>query len=72
MSDPLAYPSLTVHTRECPTDNLVLSGQLKKFYGNLTAETAIREVTSVEMSGDNRNPIPSSVEIHCELRSGVL
>jgi len=37
----------------CPNDNLILSQQIKKYYGKLTPETSIRYTTSVEQSGDN-------------------
>jgi len=37
----------------CPSYNLVLSQQLKKYYGKLTPEIAIKYTTSVEKSGDN-------------------
>jgi len=37
----------------CPADNLILSQQLKKYYGKITPETAIRYTTSIEQSGDN-------------------
>jgi len=38
---------------DCPSFNLVLSGQLKKYYGQITPEIAIKYLTSIEMSGDN-------------------
>jgi len=37
----------------CPAYNLVLSQQLKKYYGKLTPEIAIQQISSVEKSGDN-------------------
>jgi len=37
----------------CPAYNLVLSQQIKKYYGKLTPELAIQYITSVEKSGDN-------------------
>jgi len=38
---------------DCPSYNYVLSTQIKKFYGKITPEIAIRYLTAVEMSGDN-------------------
>jgi len=37
----------------CPGDNLILSQQLQKYYGNISAATAIEEFGSVEGSGSN-------------------
>jgi len=37
----------------CPAYNTVLSQQIKKYYGKITPEIAIRYLTAVEMSGDN-------------------
>jgi len=37
----------------CPGDNIVLSAQLKKLYGQLNPEVAIKNIGSVEESGDN-------------------
>jgi len=37
----------------CPGYNTLISQQLKKYRGQLTAEVAIRYVTAVEQSGDN-------------------
>jgi len=37
----------------CPGDNIVLSAQIKKFYGQLNPEVAIKNIGSVEQSGDN-------------------
>jgi len=37
----------------CPAYNLVLSEQLKKYYGKINPEIAIKYTTSVEKSGDN-------------------
>eukprot|EP01095_Lingulamoeba_sp_RSL-Kostka_P016851 TRINITY_DN8433_c0_g1_i1.p1 TRINITY_DN8433_c0_g1~~TRINITY_DN8433_c0_g1_i1.p1 ORF type:complete len:457 (+),score=165.35 TRINITY_DN8433_c0_g1_i1:79-1449(+) len=38
---------------DCPAFNAVLSDQLKKYYGNITAQNAIQYISSVEQSGDN-------------------
>jgi len=38
---------------DCPSYNYVLSGQIKKYYGKITAEIAIQYLTSVEKTGDN-------------------
>jgi len=38
---------------DCPSYNYVLSQQIKKYYGQITPELAIRYFTAVEMSGDN-------------------
>jgi len=38
---------------DCPSYNYVLSGQLKKYYGQITPEIAIEFLTAVEQSGDN-------------------
>jgi len=38
---------------DCPSYNLVLSGQLKQYYGQITPEVAIQYLTAVEQSGDN-------------------
>ena len=35
----------------CPSFNEVLSKQISKLYGNLTAENAIRDVTSIVQTG---------------------
>lgn len=37
----------------CPSYNLVLSEQLRKYYGQITPEIGIRYITPVEKSGDN-------------------
>jgi hypothetical protein len=37
----------------CPSYNLVLSQQLRKYYGQLTPELGIQYITAVEKSGDN-------------------
>jgi len=37
----------------CPGDNLVLSTQIESVYGKLTPEVAIKNLASVEQSGDN-------------------
>jgi len=37
----------------CPGDNIVLSQQILKFYGQFTPEVAIKNIGSVETSGDN-------------------
>ena len=37
----------------CPSDNYVLSQQLQKNYGKITPEVAIRDICSIEKSGDN-------------------
>jgi len=37
----------------CPSYNLVLSGQIQKYYGEITPQIAIQYLTAVEMSGDN-------------------
>lgn len=39
----------------CPSYNTVLSTQLKKYYGKITPEIAIQNITAVEGSGSNRN-----------------
>jgi hypothetical protein len=39
----------------CPTDNTVLSHQLLSDYGKLTPEVAIKNIVSVEESGDNHS-----------------
>jgi len=38
---------------DCPSFNYVLSGQIKKYYGQITPELAIRELTPIEKSGDD-------------------
>jgi len=38
---------------DCPSFNYVLSGQIKKYYGQITPELAIKYLTSIEMSGDD-------------------
>jgi len=38
---------------DCPTYNLILSEQIKKFYGQITPQIAIQYFTAVEQSGDN-------------------
>jgi len=38
---------------DCPGFNTVLSGQLLKYYGKITAEIAISYLTAIEQSGDN-------------------
>jgi len=38
---------------DCPSDNTVLSQQIQKYYGKITAEIAISYLTAVEQSGDN-------------------
>jgi len=38
---------------ECPSFNYVLSSQIKKYYGQITPEIAIRYLTAIEMSGDD-------------------
>eukprot|EP01114_Cavostelium_apophysatum_P002389 TRINITY_DN1212_c0_g1_i1.p1 TRINITY_DN1212_c0_g1~~TRINITY_DN1212_c0_g1_i1.p1 ORF type:complete len:416 (+),score=120.87 TRINITY_DN1212_c0_g1_i1:278-1525(+) len=38
---------------ECPSYNYILSGQFKKYYGQITPEIAIRYLTPIEKSGDN-------------------
>ena len=40
--------------RICPAYNYVLSQQIQKYYGQITPEIAIKYLTAVEMSGDNR------------------
>ena len=35
----------------CPGFDIVLAQQLKKHYGNLTAEVVIRDIVSIEQSG---------------------
>jgi len=37
----------------CPGDNIVLGQQILKYYGKLTPEVAVKEIGSVEQSGDN-------------------
>jgi len=37
----------------CTGDNIVLSHQIMKFYGQFTPEVAIKNIGSVELSGDN-------------------
>jgi hypothetical protein len=37
----------------CPAYNLVLSQQLLKYYGQITPQLAIANITAVEQSGDN-------------------
>lgn len=37
----------------CPAYNLVLSQQLQKYYGQITPQLAITNITAVEQSGDN-------------------
>lgn len=41
-------------SRLCPAYNTVLSEQLKKWYGKITPEVAIKYLTAVEMSGRNQ------------------
>ena len=37
---------------DCPNDNAMLSHQLQKFHGNLTAELTISDITSYVQTGD--------------------
>jgi len=37
----------------CPSDNLILSTQIQKFWGKITPAVAIKNLASVEQSGDN-------------------
>ena len=37
----------------CPGYNKLLSGQIQKYYGQITPELGIRNINAVEMSGDN-------------------
>jgi len=38
---------------DCPSYNYVLSGQIEKYYGQITPEIAIQYLTPVEKSGDD-------------------
>jgi hypothetical protein len=50
--------------RLCPSYNTVLSDQLKKFYGQITPEIAIKYLTAVEKSGDNHLAFYDLTKMH--------